>query len=580
MLVYKIQRDNKTRIIKTHQGNEGPQGIQGIQGEQGPQGIPGPQGIQGIQGVKGETGAKGEPFRYEDFTKEQLEGLKGVGVESITSREASNGTFVTMHLTDNTDYQFFVEKGQRGEQGIQGEKGDAGIGIPVGGTYKQVITKNSLNDYDTSWDSVENILKNAGLDLRGMLSEIQVNADNISGALTDISSIRETSNGNADRINNAELNINNLNEGLYGITVDFHNFTHPTEGQVGQVLTLANNPQGVYKAVWQDPQDGLPSGGSFGNVIMKNSNGDAEWSTASSALEKDGFVLGDIERKSSIAYATVTNRLPKGPSDNNHVLTSEGDFNKWTSIGNIDVYDPTIGTETTTKNLTIPSNDGNWIQMQADMRYNRVEGKISIYAHEIESAKYSRVPQDCAYPLDGTAVIIANPSFHTLLNAHNINVEIPYYGGCVIAGEIVLGNPERLAEDNGAKFYCLMNGSDWVNQQIANGTLDASKTYMFIADMDDSLLNSMLQADETHQSLGSTGTVVGSMNDIYGKDVYFYDWKFNLETGEIPQFTDEVVTQTTTLEVSNTLKNVLTNIKDYVDTQIQNEIASIEGGQY
>ena len=70
------------------------------------------------------------------------------------------------------------------------------------------------------------------------------------------------------------------------------------------------------------------------------------------------------------------------------------------------------------------------------------------------------------------------------------------------------------------------------------------------------------------------------MNDIYGKDVYFYDWKFNLETGEIPQFTDEVVTQTTTVEASNTLKNVLTSIKKYVDTQIQNEITSIEGGQY
>ena len=555
MLVYKINGQGKTKIIRVHYG------------------IPGPQGIQGIQGERGETGAKGEPFRYEDFTKEQLEMLKGVGVESITSREASNGTFVTMHLTDGSDYQFFVAKGVDGEKGADGEKGDTGIGIPVGGTYKQVITKNSLNDYDTSWDSVENILKNAGLDLREMLSEIQVNADNILGALTDISSIRETSNSNASRIDG-------LSEQTTAIRTDLHNFTHPTEGQVGQVLTLANNPQGVYKAVWQDPQDGLPSGGSFGNVIMKNSNGDAEWSTASMALEKEGFVIEDIERKSSIAYATVTNRLPKGPSDNNHVLTSEGDFNKWTSIGDIEVSDPTIGTETTTKNLTIPPNDGNWIQMSATMSLNGVEGTISIFAHEIESAEYSRVPQDCAYPLDGTAVIIANPSFHTLLNAHNINVEIPYYGDCAIAGEIVLGIPDILAEDNGAKFYSIKNGGDWVNQQISNGTLDASKTYMFIADMDDSLLNRMLQANETHQSLGSTGTVVGSMNDVYGKDVYFYDWKFNPETGEVPQFTDEIVTQTTTIEASNTLKNVLTNIKNYVDTQIQNEITSIEGGQY
>lgn len=253
MLVYKIQRDNKTRIIKVHQGNEGPQGIQGIQGEQGP---------------------KGEPFRYTDFTQEQLEMLKGVGIKSVTSREASNGTYVTLHLTDNSEYQFFVAKGVDGETGA---KGDTGIGIPVGGTYKQVITKNSFNDYDTSWDSVENILNKAGLDLRGMLSEIQVNKDNISDAFNSINTNKDAINSNSDRINNAELNINNLNEGLYGITVDFHNLTHPTDGQVGQVLTLANNPQGTNEAVWQDPQDGLPTGGSFGNVIMKNSNGDAEW---------------------------------------------------------------------------------------------------------------------------------------------------------------------------------------------------------------------------------------------------------------------------------------------------------------
>ena len=555
MLVYKINGQGKTKVIRVHYG------------------IPGPQGIQGIQGERGETGAKGEPFRYEDFTKEQLEGLKGVGVESITSREASNGTFVTMHLTDNTDYQFFVAKGVDGERGADGEKGEAGIGIPVGGTSKQVIVKNSSNDYDTSWDSVENILKNAGLDLREMLSEIQVNADNISGALTDISSIRETSNGNASRIDA-------LNEQTTAIRTDFHNFTHPTEGQVGQVLTLANNPQGVYKAVWQDPQDGLPTGGSFGNVIMKNSNGDAEWSTASMALANEGYNLNNLKDEVDSVSSDVRDKLPSARGVRGLVLSSSiGNANEWKKPDDIKVSDPTR-VRRTTKNLTIPPNDGNWIQMQATMNYNGAEGEITIYAHEIESAEYSRIPQNCGYPLDRTPIFIANPSFHTLLNAHNISKEIPYYGGCVIAGEIVLGNPEILAEDWGTMFYYIKDARTWVNNTIANGTLDASKTYMFIADMDDSLLNRMLQADETHQSLGSTGTVVGSMNDIYGKDVYFYDWKFNLEAGEIPQFTDEVVTQTTTVETSNTLKNVLTNIKDYVDTQIQNEITSIEGGQY
>ena len=236
MLVYKIQRDNKTRIIKVHQGNEGPQGIQGIQGEQGPQGI---QGIPGPQGVKGDTGAKGEDFRYEDFTKEQLDALHGVGIKSVTSREASNGTYVTLHLTDDSDYQFFVakgEKGLQGETGATGPKGEAGIGIPKGGTYKQVITKNSLNDYDTAWDSVENILKKAGLNLREMLSNIEANAENI------------------------------------------EKITTPEEGEYGQVLTIGNGGiLGLKKAEWQYPQSGLPTGGSFGNVIMKNSNGDAEW---------------------------------------------------------------------------------------------------------------------------------------------------------------------------------------------------------------------------------------------------------------------------------------------------------------
>ena len=554
MLVYKINGQGKTKVIRVHYGIPGPQGIQGIQGEQGPQGI------------------KGEPFRYTDFTQEQLEELKGVGIKSVTSREASNGTYVTLHLTDNSEYQFFVAKGVDGETGA---KGDAGIGIPVGGTYKQVITKNSFNDYDTSWDSVENILKKAGLDLREMLSEIQVNKDNILGALTDISSIRETSSSNASRIDG-------LSEQTTAIRTDLHNLTHPTDGQVGQVLTLANNPQGAYKAVWQDPQDGLPSGGSFGNVIMKNSNGDAEWTTPSFALEKEGYNIGDIKYKVDSVSSDVRDKLPSAGGVRGLVLSSTiGNANEWKNPNDIKVSDPTTKA-TTTKNLTIPPNDGNWIQMHPTMSFNGVEGEITIYAHAMESisAEYSRIPIDCGYPLDGAPIFIANPSFHTLLNAPNINVEIPYYGGCAIAGEIVLGNPEILAEDRGTMFYYIKDARNWVNNTIANGTLNASKTYMFIADMDDSLLNSMLQTDETHQSLGSTGTVVGSMNDVYGKDVYFYDWKFNPETGEIPQFTNEVVTQTTTVETSDTLKNVLTNIKDYVDTQIQNEITSIEVGQY
>lgn len=51
-------------------GDKGDKGLQGERGEQGPKGDKGLQGEQGIQGVKG------DPFTYDDFTSEEIEGLK------------------------------------------------------------------------------------------------------------------------------------------------------------------------------------------------------------------------------------------------------------------------------------------------------------------------------------------------------------------------------------------------------------------------------------------------------------------------------------------------------------------------
>ena len=51
-------------------GLTGPQGETGPVGPQGPKGDPGEKGEQGIQGVKG------DPFTYDDFTSEEIEGLK------------------------------------------------------------------------------------------------------------------------------------------------------------------------------------------------------------------------------------------------------------------------------------------------------------------------------------------------------------------------------------------------------------------------------------------------------------------------------------------------------------------------
>ena len=65
------------RGLRGEQGPEGSKGLTGAKGDTGPQG---PKGDKGDTGQKGDTGPKGEDgkdFKFEDFTTEQLEQLKG-----------------------------------------------------------------------------------------------------------------------------------------------------------------------------------------------------------------------------------------------------------------------------------------------------------------------------------------------------------------------------------------------------------------------------------------------------------------------------------------------------------------------
>lgn len=87
-----IHEDNETIKVKDNTQIVKLQGPKGEPGEQGPPGPPGPpgepgrngidglkgeQGLQGIQGPPGPPGPKGEPFKYSDFTPEQLLALRG-----------------------------------------------------------------------------------------------------------------------------------------------------------------------------------------------------------------------------------------------------------------------------------------------------------------------------------------------------------------------------------------------------------------------------------------------------------------------------------------------------------------------
>lgn len=86
------------------EGPQGPRGLQGIQGDVGPRGPQGPQGEQGLPGATGPKGDKGDPFRYSDFTPEQLQLLKGpkgdVGPQGPPGPVGANATPQTLTFSN------------------------------------------------------------------------------------------------------------------------------------------------------------------------------------------------------------------------------------------------------------------------------------------------------------------------------------------------------------------------------------------------------------------------------------------------------------------------------------------------
>ena len=192
------------------QGPMGPQGPQGMKGDRGSQGEPGPQGIQGIQGPtgpqgeqgpQGPQGPQGEPGPKGDVGPEGPKGDRGEAFRIYNILDYESELPDPSTVTDN--YAYFVNAksetepyedgmhqwilmqatnewydngvwngpvgpigpvgpqgpiGETGPQGPQGPKGDTGEGIPNGGTFGQVLMKNSNTDYDVSWSSLSNTI--------------------------------------------------------------------------------------------------------------------------------------------------------------------------------------------------------------------------------------------------------------------------------------------------------------------------------------------------------------------------------------------------------------------------------------
>lgn len=164
-------------------GPMGPRGIQGERGPAGPQGIPGPKGDPGERGPKGDTGPKGDkgdPFRFSDFTAEQLAQLKGpkgeVGPQGPAGPQGPPGSGANVDLsayatktdTDNTylkktDFNSYLTMMTDPKYVL---KSEISTYIPAGGSGGNV----DLSAYTTKKDADNLYLKK--VDLRNYLTMI------------------------------------------------------------------------------------------------------------------------------------------------------------------------------------------------------------------------------------------------------------------------------------------------------------------------------------------------------------------------------------------------------------------------
>ena len=205
----RIKIKDNTQIVK----------LQGPQGEPGPQGPPGPPGPQGepfkysdftqeqLAQLKGQKGDKGEPFRYSDFTSEQLQALKG-------------------------------PKGDKGEQGPQGPPGPAGSG-----------GSNSidLSAYTTKTDANHLYLKKQ--DLRAYLAMI---GDPKYALKTELNNYLSTSDAETNYIKKSEISQYTSNVQLTAEQLEKLKGPKGDKGDIGP-----RGPQGDIGPVGPKGQDGI-----------------------------------------------------------------------------------------------------------------------------------------------------------------------------------------------------------------------------------------------------------------------------------------------------------------------------------
>nr|DAU38009.1 MAG TPA: collagen triple helix repeat protein [Caudoviricetes sp.] len=147
--------------ININIGIPGQKGTNGSKGEKGDpfryedftpdqlQALKGEKGDKGEPGIKGEDGKPGKAFTYEDFTPDQLAQLKGEkGDPGESGEDGKPGKAFTYE--DFTPDQLATLKGEKGETGDRGEKGD----MPTISNTVHFLKENFIYLKDDNLDTV------------------------------------------------------------------------------------------------------------------------------------------------------------------------------------------------------------------------------------------------------------------------------------------------------------------------------------------------------------------------------------------------------------------------------------------
>lgn len=134
-IVEKVMKNN-VEIFKGPKGDKGEQGIPGQDGKDGKNGLNGIDGVNGNPGPQGPPGEKGEPFKYTDFTTEQLNNLKGPKGDPFK-------------YTDFTQAQL---------DALKGPKGDNGVAITDTG-WLDIVLQNGVVSYSSATTPKYRIIK-------------------------------------------------------------------------------------------------------------------------------------------------------------------------------------------------------------------------------------------------------------------------------------------------------------------------------------------------------------------------------------------------------------------------------------